>query len=111
MRIWDIKPQELCRQHLLGEHRELYGLWNILTKHKGKGDYANHPETKRWQGKTLALYNRHEKLVKEMIKRGYSHNSPLNQKLAKGVSSQRLYLLSPKGQKGLLKKKKCQCLL
>ncbi|NCS72473.1 MAG: pyrimidine dimer DNA glycosylase, partial [Candidatus Magasanikbacteria bacterium] len=31
MRVWDIHPKYLCRKHLLGEHRELHGLWNILT--------------------------------------------------------------------------------
>jgi hypothetical protein len=60
MRIWDIHPQYLCRKHLLAEHRELHGLWNILTKHKGKGGYSHHPETLRWFGKQKALYYRHE---------------------------------------------------
>jgi hypothetical protein len=32
MRIWDIEPEKLCRQHLLGEHRELHGLWVILIR-------------------------------------------------------------------------------
>ncbi len=36
MRVWDIHPKHLCRKHLLAEHRELHGLWNILTKHGGK---------------------------------------------------------------------------
>lgn len=42
MRIWDIQPKYLCRKHLLAEHRELHGLWNILTKHKAKGGYSRH---------------------------------------------------------------------
>ncbi len=46
MRIWDIEPVRLCRAHLLGEHRELHGLWNILT------------------------------LVQEMKNRGYDHSCP-----------------------------------
>ncbi|MDD3940683.1 MAG: pyrimidine dimer DNA glycosylase/endonuclease V, partial [Candidatus Pacebacteria bacterium] len=29
MRVWDIHPKDLCRKHLLAEHRELHGLWNI----------------------------------------------------------------------------------
>ncbi|MDX8387130.1 MAG: pyrimidine dimer DNA glycosylase/endonuclease V [Ghiorsea sp.] len=29
MRIWDIHPGYLARQQLLGEHRELHGLFNI----------------------------------------------------------------------------------
>jgi hypothetical protein len=84
MRVWDIHPKHLCRKHFLSEHRELHGLRNILTKHGGKGGYSQHSETKRWVGKTHALYDRHETLVKEMEKRGYNHWSPLDKKLAKG---------------------------
>lgn len=87
MRIWDITPNKLCRQHLLGEHRELHAMWTILTA--GKKGYRNHPETIRWEGKLAALYNRHEEEVKEMIKRGYSHHSPLDKKFAVGKNKAR----------------------
>lgn len=78
MRIWDIPVEQLCRQHLLGEHRELHALWTILISGRTKGGYANHPETKRWRGKTLALYMRHAQQVQEMEQRGYNHKSPLD---------------------------------
>src|SRR4030065_499855 len=74
MRIWDLAPERLCRQHLLGEHRELHGLWVILTKDK-KG-FARHPETARWRGKLAALYQRHESLAGEMARRGYRDRTP-----------------------------------
>ena len=90
MRIWDIEVKCLCRQHLLGEHRELHAIWSILTKNK-KG-YSHHPETNRWQGKLKALYLRHEKLVKEMQKRGYLHHSNLDKKLARGGAVQNYFL-------------------
>ncbi len=109
MRVWDVSPKVLCRKHLLGEHRELHGLWNILTKHKGKGGYSRHPETLRWVGKTRALYNRHEALVKEMLARGYAHHSPLDKKLAKGNATQKTYIDSIAKQKILLKNKHCDC--
>ena len=32
MRVWDVSPKELCRAHLLGEHRELHAIWTILTQ-------------------------------------------------------------------------------
>lgn len=111
MRIWDIEPQQLCRRHLLGEHRELHGLWNILTVHGGKGGYAAHPETKRWQGKLRALYARHEALVKEMKRRGYAHNSPLDKRLATGSRRQTLFLHTTSEQKKILQNKACECLL
>ncbi len=107
MRIWDLPPNKLCRDHLLGEHRELHALWTILTKNK-KG-YRKHPETLRWQGKLKALYLRHEQLVKEMKKRNYQHNSPLDKKLAKGKSIQKKFVNTIKEQKQILKNKNCQC--
>lgn len=109
MRVWDVAPKCLCRKHLLGEHRELHGLWNILTKHKGTGGYSRHPETLRWVGKTKALYNRHEALVKEMLRRGYNHLSPLDKRLAKGSATQRAYIDPPARQKQILKAKPCEC--
>lgn len=109
MRVWDIPPKHLCRKHLLGEHRELHGLWNILTKHKGVGGYSKHPETLRWVGKTKALYLRHEALLKEMKKRGYKEASPLDKKLATGKSKQDVFIDSLAKQKIILKNKPCDC--
>lgn len=109
MRIWDVSPRKLCRQHLLGEHRELHGLWNILTKHGNKGGYSQHPETKRWVGKAAALYDRHEALVKEMERRGYQHNSPLDKRLAKGKKIQDAFIDSVASQRKLLNTKPCDC--
>jgi hypothetical protein len=111
MRVWDIHPKHLCRKHLLAEHRELHGLWNILTKHKGKGGYSHHPETLRWVGKQKALYNRHEALVKEFSARGYNHHTPLDKRLAIGSASQRIFINTVGEQKVILKQKPCECLL
>jgi hypothetical protein len=111
MRIWDIHPKYLCRKHLLAEHRELHGLWNILTIHEGKGGYSHHPETKRWIGKTLALFHRHDALVKEFLVRGYKHQTPLEKKYAKGNRSQTARINTVSEQKKILQKKPCDCLL
>ncbi len=111
MRVWDIHPKHLCRKHLLAEHRELHGLWNILTKHAAKGGYSRHPETLRWIGKNRALYDRHEDLVKEFISRGYKHHTPLDKKLAIGSSKQSIFINTLSEQKVILKNKPCDCLL
>ena len=111
MRVWDIHPKHLCRQHLLAEHRELHGLWNILTKHRGRGGYARHPETLRWVGKLKALYRRHEALVNEFLKRGYAHHTRLNKRLATGSGSQKVFINTIKEQRIILKQKTCACLL
>ncbi len=109
MRIWDVDPALLCRSHLLGEHRELHGLWNILVHNKRA--YSQHPETKRWVGKQAALFNRHELLVTEMLNRGYDHNSPLDPALATGSALQDAFIDSPDRQLEILIAKPCACLL
>ena len=107
MRIWDLPPSCLCRQHLLGEHHELHALWNVLTL--GKAGYAAHPETLRWRGKLAALFRRHELLAAEMTKRGFKHASPLPKRLARGAPRQRAYVHTPAEQRKLLRKKGCDC--
>lgn len=109
MRIWDIGVKNLCQKHLIAEHHELHGLWNIPTIHKGEGGYSKHPETLRWKGKLRALYTRHEKLVAEMKKRGYNHHSPLDKKYAQGKIIQETYLDTKEKQIELLKNKSCSC--
>jgi hypothetical protein len=108
VRIWDVDPAILCRQHLLGEHRELHGLWNIMVH--GKAGYSRHPETRRWEGKLAALYDRHEALVREMTARGYNHNSPLNAALATGSRVQDVFIDDPTQQLQILRDKPCKCL-
>ncbi|UCG78463.1 MAG: pyrimidine dimer DNA glycosylase [Nitrospirota bacterium] len=109
MRIWDIKPECLCREHLLGEHRELHAIWNILTK--GKKGYSRHPETLRWAGKLKALYAVHDDIVAEMKERGYRHNSPLDKREATGQSKQTDYVDTPDRQIQILRSKNCSCKL
>lgn len=107
MRIWDIPPEKLCRNHLLGEHRELHAIWSILINNK-KG-YARHPETLRWIGKQKALYLRHEQLVVEILRRQYQHRSPLDVSDATGEEQQNILINSYEEQLHLLQKKKCGC--
>lgn len=107
MRIWDIPPKYLCKEHLLGEHRELHAIWNILIKEK-RG-YSKHPEVLRWKGKLKALYLKHEEIVKEMIRRGWQHKSPLEKRFAKGSARQNNFWQSKEKQKDILKKKNCEC--
>jgi hypothetical protein len=109
MRVWDISPNKLCTKHLIVEHRELHGLWNILTIYKAKGGYSRHPETLRWVGKLKALFLRHEDLVAEMLKRKYDHKSRLDKKYAKGGARQDKFINTTKEQKQILNIKNCDC--
>lgn len=107
MRIWDIPPERLCRNHLLGEHRELHAIWSVITQRK-KG-YAAHPETVRWRGRLAALYMRHEALVDEMRSRGYAHKSSLDKSKAEGSSQQNVFIDTPERQLHILRRKGCNC--
>lgn len=107
MRVWDIKPQKLCRHHLLGEHREVHAIWSILVKNK-KG-YSRHPEVLRWKGRLASLYARHLALVKELSRRGYQHRSNFNYIYATGLSRQRRYVDSRQKQIMILREKRCGC--
>ena len=107
MRIWDLEPNRLCRKHLLGEHRELHAIWSVLVNKKS--GYATHPETLRWAGKLHALYRRHEALVAEMNRRGYSHRSSLSQDLATGDSVQSVFVDTIERQYEILRAKGCDC--
>jgi hypothetical protein len=108
VRIWDIPPEKLCRNHLLGEHRELHGIWSILTQGR-QGGYAHHPEVLRWKGKLRALFLKHGEIVEEMERRGYQHNSPLNPELATGAEQQDAFVDPYEDQVQILRNKGCDC--
>ncbi len=72
--MWCVPPGILCRQHLLGEHKELHQLvghihaehTNAVRGHAAKG-----------QIDTSRIAERHDELVDELQRRGYNHASPL----------------------------------
>ncbi|MFL6382855.1 MAG: pyrimidine dimer DNA glycosylase/endonuclease V [Nitrososphaeraceae archaeon] len=107
MRVWDIETRMLCNSHLLGEHGEIHAIWKILTQNK-RG-YSHHPETLRWKGKLLALYNRHGVVACEMTNRGFNHKSNLKKELATGSNIQLDFVDQPAKQQIILKNKGCKC--
>lgn len=107
MRVWDVSPSRLCRQHLLGEHREIHAVWNVITL--GREGYSRHPETIRWRGRLRALYERHEAVVREMCRRGYAHRSPLDKAKARGQRTQERFVNTRREQLKILRLKGCAC--
>lgn len=103
MRIWDVPVDELCRKHLLGEHRELHAIWSVISL--DKRGYRHHPETLRWESCLAALYERHEEQVVEMSARGYRHMSDLDESLATGSATQSSFLDSLSTQRAILRGK------
>jgi len=79
-RMWMINPSKLCRQHLLGEHKELHQLLGSIKKNKS---IKGHIE--KGQVEVHNIEKRHKELVKEMKARGYKHLSPLKYKSKKKI--------------------------
>lgn len=79
MRMWMVDPKMLCRQHLLGEHRELHMLVGTILKNVSLQGYLENGLVEPQR-----IEERHEQLVKEMKRRGYNHNSELREFEYKG---------------------------
>lgn len=107
MRVWDVDVKRLCSRHLLAQHVEIHTIWSVITR--GLRGYANHPEVVRWRPCTEALYVRHEATVKEMLRRGFNHKSPLDRTLGAGPATQKVLLVSREEQLDLLRSKPCPC--
>jgi len=74
MRMWGAKPETMCRQHLLGEHLEMHMFVGSMKKHVNLKGYV-----KKDLVEPQNIKQRHDVLVAEMKKRGYNHDSPLDQ--------------------------------
>lgn len=74
MRQWMIDPSKMCVKHLLGEHVEHHMFVGALNKRKTLTGYI---ENNLLEPKSLVV--RHNALVAEMLKRGFKHNSPLDE--------------------------------
>ena len=70
MRMWLCNPEILCQKHLCGEHVEMHMFLGSLKKGKKIDGFLNNNLFE-----PRSLYQRHEDLKNEMIKRGYNHKS------------------------------------
>jgi hypothetical protein len=72
-----VEPEELCDQHLLGEHKELHQEVGTLLNHPhGQAIIEGH--VSEGQVVLSQIGQRHKKLVLEMLERGMNHESPIN---------------------------------
>ena len=77
--MWGVNPECLCRKHLLGEHLEAHMFRGTIVAGKRTNGYL--------KNKLVVLgkiKERHDILVKEMLRRGMNHKSPL-EKFNEGV--------------------------
>ena len=73
MRMWNVYPGFMCRQHLLGEHREIHTIVGMIKKRRRISG------TKYISNGLIAVHQlpmRHTELEQEMIHRNYNHQSP-----------------------------------
>lgn len=73
MRMWMVNPATMCRAHLLGEHRELHALCGMIRKGISLQGYIDKDLIEPQH-----IVARHEQLVREMERRGYNHQSPID---------------------------------
>lgn len=72
MRIWNVNPELMCREHILGEHLECHMFIGCINKNKNIKGYI-----KNGLVEIHNLKQRHNQLAEEIKKRGYKHKSPL----------------------------------
>ena len=73
MRMWMVPPEEMCTTHLMGEHVELHMIAGTITKNPNS-TFFGYIAGNMMQ--ISALQPRHESLVIEMRKRGFTHKTP-----------------------------------
>ena len=73
MRMWNTPPRLLCRQHLLGEHKEMHMFVGAFRRQISLYGYIEGGMLE-----TARIKDRHDALVSEMEHRGYMHLSPID---------------------------------
>lgn len=73
MRMWMINPRFMCKDHLLGEHKELHMFVGTILKGKNLGKYVQYGLVE-----VHSIKKRHAQLVEEMLRRGWQHNTPIS---------------------------------
>ena len=76
MRMWMCNPSIMCKNHLLGEHKEIHMLVGAIQKKKRLDNYIKNNCLE-----LTAIESRHNELVEEFLMRGWDsgicHNSPI----------------------------------
>lgn len=74
MRMWMVDPKIMCQQHLCGEHVELHMfIGHLRLKRRVDGYLENNCLEPRM------IFERHNAIKNEMLKRGYNHKTPINE--------------------------------
>ena len=84
--LWlGIPVEDLCDNHLLGLHKEIHQEAGTLENHP-YGESIVQGHFRLGQVDTTKLRERHDKVVEEMKRRGFNHDSPLEYEDSIGLS-------------------------
>jgi hypothetical protein len=72
MRMWNVEPKLLCRQHLIGEHLEMHYFRGVIIRNRSIKGYIE-----KGLVEVHNIIKRHNDLANEMTRRNYKHNSEL----------------------------------
>lgn len=72
--MWMVDPKTMCRVHLLGEHHEIHMFAGSINRKQSVTGYIENGLLE-----PRSIKKRHDQLVREMSRRGYEHNTPLEQ--------------------------------
>lgn len=81
-RMWMVNPKIMCRQHLLGEHKEIHQLIGSLENGRSVKGHID-----KGQIDLTQIESRHAVLSVELERRGYNHKSPIELPIANIVSN------------------------
>lgn len=77
--MWNVDPQVMCQNHLLGEHREMHQVKGTVEKHD-HGEAVLEGLAEENAIDTLKIKERHDELVKEMKRRDWDgHSTPMDE--------------------------------
>ena len=105
MRMWMANPKCMCKKYLNTEHYELHILFGSIKKNPNNNTIKT--LTERGYIEPKSIYDRHEELVKELLKRNIKHNSPMDYNEFKEAFNK----LSQEVKKGIIDKKKSSLIL
>lgn len=71
--MWMVDPRIMCRKHLLGEHVETHMFFGTIKK--GCVSLKGYVDNNLLE--VSSLRERHDLLAKEMVRRGYRHQTPM----------------------------------
>ena len=72
MRMWNVDTRLMCDRHLLGEHVEMHMFVGCIRKRMSLDGYLNNSLVR-----IDKIRERHDELVREFERRGFSHKSPI----------------------------------